>query len=360
MYLVEANIQSAVNIHQSFILKQQFMNQQLVRHNHVPEEADFTDPENRQQQREEVSTSKPFIEANTIESSLSEIQREHIIPVFIKDNEPMISHADFIEAAVQATGSVFTGEAILRPSIRLSHPIKGRVPEAKHKAAKDLLEGEKTIYYERMAFCIEIPTIYTDVTGNRLNLTVGGVKAYNLDNLATKSGGDQHFKVFIGFQNKVCTNLCVSSDGFVADLKVKNLQQLYTAIYRLISDFNPVLYGQELATLQQHQLTEHQFAVLIGRCRMYRYLPDHLKQGMDEMMFGDSQINCVCRDYYRDNSFCRGHDGSISLWNLYNLFTGANKSSYIDLFLDRGLHAYQVVRDLKTAIVNRQTSWFLS
>ena len=36
--------------------------------------------------------------------------------------------------------------------IRLSHLIKGRIPEAKLKIAQDLEEYEKTLYYERMAF----------------------------------------------------------------------------------------------------------------------------------------------------------------------------------------------------------------
>jgi len=37
-----------------------------------------------------VSTSKPFIEANTIEVSLDELRNHHIIPVYVKDNEPVI------------------------------------------------------------------------------------------------------------------------------------------------------------------------------------------------------------------------------------------------------------------------------
>ena len=43
-----------------------------------------------------------------------------------------------------------------------------------------LLESDKTIYYERCAFVIEVPTIYETVHGNRLTLTIGGVRAYNL------------------------------------------------------------------------------------------------------------------------------------------------------------------------------------
>ncbi|MBK9300628.1 MAG: DUF3871 family protein [Bacteroidetes bacterium] len=50
--------------------------------------------------------------------------------------------------------------------------------------------------------------------GNILSLTIGGVKAYHLDRLNGKKGVDENFSFFIGFQNKVCTNLCVWSDGY--------------------------------------------------------------------------------------------------------------------------------------------------
>ncbi len=56
---------------------------------------------------------------------------------------------------------------------------QGRTPEAIHKAVKDLTDEDKTIYYERMMFCIEIPAITEVIDGCRLNLTVGGVRAYN-------------------------------------------------------------------------------------------------------------------------------------------------------------------------------------
>jgi hypothetical protein len=48
--------------------------------------------------------------------------------------------------------------------------VKGRIPEAIGKPAKDLLEHEKTIYYERMAFMMTIPSITEMVNGNRLSL----------------------------------------------------------------------------------------------------------------------------------------------------------------------------------------------
>lgn len=60
---------------------------------------------------------------------------------------------------------------------------KGRIPSAVGKPAKEVQEHEKTLYYERMAFAMEIPSINDRITDNSLNLTIGGVRVYNLTNL---------------------------------------------------------------------------------------------------------------------------------------------------------------------------------
>ncbi len=129
----------------------------------------------------------PFIEANTKAVELSHLKNECIVPVFSKDNELTISHPAFIETVAEAVSTFYNGEKIETPEIRVSHIIKGRIPEAIHKPANQLLESDKTIYYERMMFCIEVPTIYETVEGNKLTLTVGGVRAYNHMNLYPKS-----------------------------------------------------------------------------------------------------------------------------------------------------------------------------
>lgn len=306
------------------------------------------------------ATTSNFIEANTVPCTLNELSKEHIIPVFIKDNEPVISHTDFVQATVRAVSEVFQNETILSPNIRISHPVKGRVPEARNKPAKDLLEYEKTIYYERMAFTVEVPSIHSDVDGNSLNLTIGGVKAYNLDNLYARSGTDQHFKVFIGFKNMVCTNLCVSTDGYISNLRVKNVQQLYNAVYLLLKDYNAVELAQRFQEFSEYSLTEKQFANLVGRCRMYRHMPEKRKSELPSLMFGDSQINAVCKDFYSDNSFCSSPDGSINLWKLYNLFTNANKSSYVDYFMDRNVNAFELIQELQTAVKSKSDCWYLN
>ena len=167
-----------------------------------------------------------FIEANTKEVDLQHLKSDCIVPVFSKDNELTISHANFIETVWDAANSFFNGESIDKPDIRVSHIVKGRVPEAIHKPVNQLLESDKTIYYERMMFCFEVPTIYETIEGNKLTLSIGGVRAYNHMNLYSKKGLEK-FKVFIGFKNQVCCNLCVFTDGLNSCLEVSNTNELY-------------------------------------------------------------------------------------------------------------------------------------
>ena len=130
-----------------------------------------------------VKRTKHFIEANTVEVSLSQLRNDYIIPVFAKDNELTISHPAFIETVEEATKDFFRGEQVDDSIIRASHIIKGRIPSAIYKPANQLLESDKTQYFERACFSIDIPSIYQDINGNRLYLSVVGVRAYNQQNL---------------------------------------------------------------------------------------------------------------------------------------------------------------------------------
>ncbi len=307
-----------------------------------------------------TSSENAFIIANTTSTTFEDIKNNHIIPVFIKDNEPLISHADFIKATIDVAKKIYPMETILQPSIRVSHPIKGRVPEAKNKAAIDLNENEKTLYYERMAFVIEIPSISAEIGGNTLSLSIGGVKSYSLDNFYGKQGSDEHFKVFVGFTNKVCLNLCVWSDGYTQLLKVKSLGQLQMFIKMMLEQYNASYHLENLRKLEAYSITETQFAQIIGRCRMYHNLPLEIKKDITPLLFGDNQIGAVCKDFYRDNSFCKDELGNINLWKLFNLFTGVNKSSYIDNFLEKSVNAFHFVEQIKWCQENKFQNWFLS
>lgn len=314
-------------------------------------------PINRSINELEPST-LPFIEANTKEVSTDHLQKDCIIPVFSRDNEVTISHQSFITAIMEAAYRVFPFEKFSNPAIRVSHIVKGRIPEAIHKPVSQLLDTDKTIYYERMMFCFDIPTIHQDIAGCTLNLTIGGVRAYNEQNLYAKKSPER-FKVFIGFKNLVCCNLCVSTDGYMSNLRVMDVSALCNAAEGL---FRSYAMEQHLALMTAYQgcnLTESQFAQFLGRSRMYQYLSSSEKKHIPELLMTDTQINLVARSYYDDENFGKQGD-SISLWQLYNLFTGANKSSYIDNFLDRASNATDLTTGLARALRGDPAySWFI-
>lgn len=302
----------------------------------------------------------PFIEANTKDVTIEHLKDDCIVPVFSKDNEITISHPNFIETVWEAANRVFPSENIELPEIRVSHIIKGRTPEAIHKSVKDLLEEDKTIYYERMMFCFEIPSIHEDINGNRLNLTIGGVRAYNHENLYSRKGMEK-FKIFIGFKNMVCCNMCVSTDGFKSELKVMDVHGLLNAAIQLFQDYNTAKHLYYMGAFKDSYMTEQQFAQFLGKSRLYQYLPNEQKKRLPQMLMTDTQIGLVAKAYYNDDNFSVIEYGNeISMWNVYNLLTGANKSSYIDNFLDRSLNATQLADGLNKALHGEcEYSWFI-
>lgn len=213
-----------------------------------------------------------FIEANTQEVTLYHLSNDCITPVFSKDNELTINHASFIETIQDAATSFFNGERVEQADIRVSHVIKGRIPEAIHKPANQLLESDKTIYYERCAFSIDIPTVYETVGGNKLNLSIVGVRAYNQMNLYSKKVPEL-FRLAIGFKNQVCCNMCIFTDGYKDDLRVSNTTELYRAALELFSNYNPAKHIYLMQQLGNTFMSEHQFCQIIGKMRLYQCLP---------------------------------------------------------------------------------------
>jgi hypothetical protein len=308
---------------------------------------------------EEVIVSKGnFLEANTQQVTLSHLKEECIIPVY-SDNESTISHAQFIEATTEVVHSVFSGNQILQPNVRISHVIKGRVPGAVGKAVKELSAAEKTIYYQRCAFMIELPALKENVNNNSLSLTIGGVRALNQENLYSKRSLEK-FKVFIGFKNRVCTNLCISTDGLKTDIRVSSIAELKDKIYELISSFDKDRFLGNMERISRFHLDELQFAHTIGKMRMYNYLKKEEKVGKFSLAMSDNQIGTVVKSYYQDDNFNRNDDGSINLWQLYNNLTEANKSSYIDANLERNANAWEFVIGLANSMQNQTENWFLN
>ena len=312
---------------------------------------------------EDVVTRTPnhlhFIEANTNEVTLQHLVNDCITPVFAKDNELTINHAAFIETIQEAAKDYFHGEIVDDAAIRVSHIIKGRIPEALHKPANQLLESDKTLYYERCAFSIDVPSIYQDIHGNRLNLSIVGVRAYNLQSLYTKKSPEL-FKLAIGFKNQVCCNMCIMTDGYREDLRVSSTTELYKAALELFNNFNTAKQIHLMQQLENTSMTEHQFCQILGKMRLYQCLGTGQQKRLPRMLLTDTQINSVAKAYINDENF-GGTGGELNMWRFYNLLTGANKSSYIDSFLDRSLNASEIAMGISQALNNTSDSykWFI-
>ena len=309
----------------------------------------------------EIIVKSPFIEANTESVSLSHLKSKNVIPVFTKDNEITLSHQEFIETAISAIATIFPNEPIDTPEIRVSHQIKGRTPDALHIAAKDLEEHQRTSYFERMSFIIRVPGITETINGNKLALTIGGVRSYNLENLYNKKTYEK-FKFFIGFQNMVCCNLCISTDGYQNEIRAMSHLDLEAKMLQTLAEYKAQEHLNSMKNLLNNSLSETDFAQIIGKSRLYNYLPKKEKSLIPELLLNDGHINTVAKDYYQDESFCRNTNGDISMWEFYNLLTGSNKTSYIDTFLERGVNAFDFSKGISNALSGSSTNyaWFLS
>lgn len=305
-----------------------------------------------------ISNNNKFIEANTKNVTLSHLKQDCIIPVFAKDNENTIPHYEFVDAVRTTAQQLFPEETVMMPNIRTSHVIKGRIPSAISKPAKELLEHEKTIYYERMAFMVEIPHKHLYINNQKLNLTVGGVRSYSEQNLFSKKNIEK-FKIFIGFKNTVCCNLCIATDGLKDDLRVSSIDELKQKSKELFLTFNQEIQGETMRDMQNYIINQEQFAHLIGKMKLYNHLSKNQKQGLFDLKTTDSQINNILKNYIEDKHFKADSNGYINLWSLYNLFTESSKSNYIDNFLSRNCNSYEFLNHLKDALKDYGNNYFL-
>ena len=212
-----------------------------------------------------------FIESNTSAVTLEELTKKCIVPTFA-DNTLTISHTAFIKSVIEA-GRTVLGE--LTPvEIRASHQINGRIPSALHKKTSELRDNEKTIYYQRMAFVCHVAGLTRFINGQPVHLCIGGVRAYNEDKLFGRES-PMKFKIFVGWQVRVCSNLCLTCDGFTGNFDALTASDIKERALQLFSGFDPHK-DENLRTLEalgNTRITEEQFCGIIGRLRLYQALP---------------------------------------------------------------------------------------
>ena len=300
-----------------------------------------------------------FLDANTNAISLEELASTCVVPTW-GSMETTISHQDFINSVHDAANTFYQGEAITAPSIRVSHIVRGRTPNALGKRASELLECEKTQFYQRLAFAFTIPTIYETIDGHRMELCVGGVRNYSDLNLYRQTKGVEKFSVFVGWRVVVCSNQILSGQGVKLSMEVMSLGELYKNVMDLFHQFIPARDIHLMKALSNTYLSETQFAQIVGRMRMAQALPQSISRKLPRLLITDSQINSVCRGYYHNEDFGT-KDNGLSLFDFHNLLTESNKSSYIDTYLQRGVNATEVATGLHNTMhgFDDRYSWFL-
>ena len=188
--------------------------------------------------QEESRPSVTFLEANTDAITIGELSNKCVVPTWA-NQELTIAHQDFVSCVHEAASSFFAGERINDPEIRVSHIVRGRIPSALGKKASELLECEKTQFYQRLAFAFTIPTILETISGQRLELCVGGVRNYSDLNLYRATKGMEKFSVFIGWRVRICSNQVLTGDGAKLNMEVVDMGELYRNVLELFHNFNP-------------------------------------------------------------------------------------------------------------------------
>lgn len=301
-----------------------------------------------------------FLEANTDAITIEELANKCVVPTWA-NMESTIAHQDFINCVHEAAKDFYQGESVTAPDIRVSHIVRSRVPSAAGKKASELLECEKTQFYQRLAFAFTIPTIWETVRGEKLELCVGGVRNYSDLNLYRASKGLEKFSIFVGWRVVICSNQVLTGEGVKLNMEVSNINELYRNVLELLHSFNPAKEIHLMQSLSNVYLSEKQFAQVVGRMRMFQALPSAQQKRMPQLLITDSQINNVCRDFYRSEHFGM-KDNAISLFDFHNLLTESNKSSYVDTYLHRAVNATEVSVGLNNVMlgIDNKYAWFLS
>ena len=302
-----------------------------------------------------------FIESNTQAITLDELTNKNIIPTFC-DNTLTISHQNFIGSVVEVAKKVF-GELTV-PELRVSHPIIGRVPSAQHKKASELRDDEKTTFYQRMAFCAHVKNLTRTINGETVHLCIGGVRAYNEDKLYNRQSA-MKFKIFAGWKIRVCSNLCLTCDGNSGTIECLTEADIMQKSLELFTAFNPHKEDtlRLLENLSSTTISEEQFCQIIGRMRLYQFLPLAEQKQLPPLTIGDQAVNAMVKNYISNPNFGKKEGEDFTAWNLMQLANEAVKQSYIDKWLDRNQNCTDFAIGIQKALNGEDTegySWFLN
>jgi len=301
-----------------------------------------------------------FIEGNANAITLGDLRNKCIVPTWAT-NQLTISHPAFIETVLAAAQASFAGHTVNAPEIRVSHPVLGRVPGAIHKKTSELTDSDRTLYFQRICFCIAI-SITDIINGNETSVVVGGVRALNNENLSVRPRAEL-FKLYVGHSVKVCSNQCIFGADYIDKFEATSEADIFTGACNLFQAFDPVSTKEKLERLGNTYISAENFCQIIGRMRLYEALSTAQRNqlGLPQITLGDQALNSATRGFVNNKDFHANQDGSLSMWAFLNLLTEANKASYIDRFLGRQVNAMDTAVGICDALngIDTPFQWFI-
>ena len=133
----------------------------------------------------------------------------------------------------------------------------------------------------------------------------------------------------------------------------------------LFTTFNPNKENnlRLLEELQSTVISEELFCKIIGRMRLYQFLPVSEQRQLPSLTFGDQAANAMVKNYVSNPNFGKREGENITVWNLLQLGNEAVKQSYIDRWLERNQNCTDFALGIQRAINGEDTdgySWFLN
>lgn len=316
--------------------------------------------ETRQNLHDDMTNHPNFIEGPTHQISMEDLTTKNVIPTFA-DNTLIVSHQQFIETVRQAAMCVF-GPEVTGAEVRVSHPIIGRTPEAQHKKVSELLDHEKTIFYQRMAWIAQISNLTTTINGEPVTLTIGGTRSLHEDKLYGRAT-TLKFRVFCGLRVRVCSNLMLTCDGVSGVLNCATPADIFQKTMELFGNYNIEKDLELLESLRHTFISQQDFCKVVGRMRLYQALPTAQQKLIGKLNLGDSIANAAVKEYATNPAYGVGEtDGTISMWDFLQIFTEATKSSYPDLAADRLMNCTELATGIRNSLrgETNEYNWFLN
>ena len=155
---------------------------------------------------------------------------------------------------------------------------------------------------------------------------------------------------------------CDGNSGTIECLTEADIMQ---KALELFTTFNPNKENnlRLLEELQSTVISEELFCKIIGRMRLYQFLPVSEQRQLPSLTFGDQAVNAMVKNYVSNPNFGKKEGEDFTVWNLLQLGNEAVKQSYIDKWIDRNQNCTDFALGIQRAINGEDTdgySWFLN